>query len=331
MIYRLLRPLLFCLPAECSHHLTLRFLKYVYPPCRVNAIRAKQNKDVCKLFGLNFSSRIGLAAGLDKNGDYIDTLWGLGFGFIEVGAVTPKPQPGNAKPRLFRLKKANALINRFGFNNKGVDHLVDNLKRRKVEGVVGVNIGKNATTPLEKALDDYQICFAKVYPYADFVTVNISSPNTKGLRDLQSETYLQELLASLKAQQKELSSQYQHHVPLLVKVSPDLSEKEIQFMGNLFLQLNIEGVIAVNTTMSRDKVENMKFSNEAGGLSGEPLRERALVVVRQFAKAMKGEIPIIGVGGISCKKDIDAMLAAGASLLQVYTGLIYQGPGFISS
>lgn len=324
-MYPFLRRLLFCLPPECSHHLALLALKIFYGKSRVLRLQKHFPQKPTKVFGLTFPNPIGLAAGLDKDGVCIDAWYGLGFGFIEVGAVTPKAQPGNPKPRLFRLPKANALINRFGFNNQGVDAMVLRLQQRKIGGILGVNLGKNATTPLEEAVQDYSYCYKKVYPFVDFVTINISSPNTLNLRLLQSTEYLLQLLTEL----KQLQQQFKRYVPLLVKVSPDLTADEIQQMAEIFLQVKVDGIIAVNTTLDRSAVKNLPSSKETGGLSGKPLLVKARFTIAEFHRATKGEIPIIGVGGIFSAQDAKELLAAGASLLQIYTGLIYQGPGLI--
>ncbi len=329
-MYRILRSLLFCLPPERAHDLVLRLLDYGYPAARVKRLRQHLPTKAVKVFGLSFPNPVGLAAGLDKDGEHIDSLFGLGFGFIEVGAVTPRPQPGNAKPRLFRLNKENALINRFGFNNQGVDALVSRLKQRKITGIVGVNIGKNRDTPLEKAHQDYAICYQQLYPYADFVTINISSPNTADLRDLQGQKYLNHLLEGLKSQQHALAERHHKQTPLLVKISPDLSDAEIDEMADIFLQLNIEGIVATNTTQSREGLDAC-WLKQAGGLSGLPLRDKTRYVVARFAEKTQGKIPIIAVGGIFSASDAQALFAAGASLVQLYTGLIYQGPALVKS
>jgi dihydroorotate dehydrogenase len=329
-IYRYLaRPLLFCLSPETAHTITLKTLKYLTCPwwTKHRIPRLKQTK--ISILGLNFPNPIGLAAGLDKNGDYIDALLGLGFGFIEVGAVTPYPQSGNARPRLFRLPQAQAIINRFGFNNLGVAHLVEQLKKRKVPGIVGVNIGKNATTPLEMAFEDYRFCLEAVYPYADYVTINISSPNTVNLRHLQSTVYLNDLLNNLKQIQSSLEKQYQKKCPLLLKIAPDLNDSEMQDVAHLALRHHIDGLVATNTTTQRPGVENLRYEKELGGLSGRPLFPLALRVVTQLHQIIGDAMPIIAVGGIMSAKEAKAFLNAGASLVQIYTGLVYQGPGLV--
>lgn len=329
MRYKFLRPLLFAQDPERAHHLVLHLLKWFYRPWLVRRLVARFPQKPVKVFGLEFPNPVGLAAGFDKDGDGIDALFGLGFGFVEVGAVTPKPQQGNPKPRLFRLVQANALINRMGFNNLGVDHLVGQLKQRKINGIVGVNIGKNRDTPLDKAVEDYRICFEKVYSYADYVTINISSPNTPGLRELQMETYLHDMLHQLKHDQQRLAEQYQRHVPLLLKISPDLSMKQVEEIAHLVLNHRIEGVIAVNTTQSRSGVAGLAHGEEQGGLSGQPILPTTLRMVQRLQQIMGKEAPIIAVGGILSGEDALSLFKAGASLVQVYTGLVYRGPGLV--
>ena len=331
MCYGLWRRLLFCLSPEKSHAVALICLRFFYRPWLVKLSRRRMPKHPVSLFGLEFPNRIGLAAGLDKNGDYIDALFGLGFGFIEVGALTPRAQPGNPPPRLFRLPAAKALINRLGFNNKGVDYAVQRLKKRKVAGIVGVNLGKNLSTPLDKAVEDYCFCFEKVYPYADYLTVNISSPNTPKLRELHTEFHLHGLLKQLKATQQRLQGEYQRHVPLLLKISPDLLATEVEEVAHIALNHQIEGLVAVNTTFNRQAVKDLPQADEEGGLSGQPLLPLTLRTVSGLYSIVGDRIPIIAVGGIMCGDDAAALFAAGASLLQVYTGLIYQGPALLRS
>lgn len=282
------------------------------------------------VMGLEFPNRVGLAAGLDKNGEFIDALGGLGCGFIEVGTVTPKPQPGNPQPRLFRLPQAQALINRMGFNNHGVAALVARIRARQYGGVLGVNLGKNRDTPIEQAAEDYVSGLRAVYPYADYVTVNISSPNTSHLRDLQSEDTLRGLLATLKGEQLRLHADQRRYVPLAVKIAPDLTEPQLAAIAAVVLAAGIDGVIATNTTVARDGVVGLAYAREAGGLSGAPLTRRATAVVKYLATAIDGRIPIIAAGGIMSAQDALDKLAAGASLVQLYTGLIYRGPGLVA-
>jgi dihydroorotate dehydrogenase len=279
--------------------------------------------------GIQFPNPVGLAAGLDKNGAHIDSLAALGFGFIEIGTITPRPQAGNPQPRLFRIPEAQAIINRMGFNNDGVDQLIENVKASKFKGILGINIGKNADTPVEDAVSDYLICLEKVYHYASYITVNISSPNTKNLRSLQSGDALTELLQTLKNRQLELAQQYQHYVPLVLKVAPDLTAEDIEFIAAQLLQFKIDGLIVTNTTLGRDGVENLPNGQEAGGLSGAPVFVKSTECLRQFAKVLNGKIPLIGVGGILSGEQAVAKQQAGANLVQVYSGLIYTGPSLI--
>ena len=279
--------------------------------------------------GIQFPNPIGLAAGLDKNGAYIDALADLGFGFIEIGTITPRPQAGNPHPRLFRLPKAKAIINRMGFNNDGVDKLIENVKASKFKGILGINIGKNADTPVENAVDDYLICLEKVYNYASYITVNISSPNTKNLRSLQSGDALTELLSTLKKRQLELAEENSHYVPLVLKVAPDLEAEDVQFISKQLIEFKIDGLIVTNTTLSREGVEGLPFAEEAGGLSGAPVFEKSTACLTAFSKALNGEVPLIGVGGILSGEQAVAKREAGASLVQVYSGLIYTGPDLV--
>jgi dihydroorotate dehydrogenase len=282
--------------------------------------------------GIDFPNRIGLAAGLDKNGEAIDGLAALGFGFLEVGTVTPRPQPGNPKPRLFRLPERQAIINRMGFNNRGVEALLDNVAGSRFAargGVLGINIGKNFDTPIERAADDYLACFERVYPHAAYVTVNISSPNTKNLRQLQGASELDPLLGALKEAQARLAQRHGRHVPLALKIAPDLEPAQIDDVAALLRRHRVEAVIAGNTTLSRAGVEGSRHAHEAGGLSGAPLFERSTAVVAQLARALAGEVPIVAAGGVISGAQARAKLAAGAVLVQLYTGLIYRGPSLV--
>ena len=326
MLYSLARPLLFSLAPERAHELTLSLLKSAH---RMGMMRQSIASKPVTCMGIQFPNPVGLAAGLDKNGAYIDALAGLGFGFIEIGTITPRPQAGNPHPRLFRLVEAKAIINRMGFNNDGVDKLVENVKASKFKGILGINIGKNADTPVENAVDDYLICLEKVYNYASYVTVNISSPNTKNLRSLQSGDALTELLETLRKRQLELAEEHQHYVPLVLKVAPDLSAEDIEFIAKQLLQFKIDGLIVTNTTLSREGVENLKYADEAGGLSGAPVFEKSTACLAAFSKALNGQIPLIGVGGILSGKQALAKQDAGANLVQIYSGLIYTGPTLI--
>lgn len=326
MMYSLARPLLFSLAPERAHELTLSLLKSAH---KVGAMRQKIAPKPVTCMGIEFPNPVGLAAGLDKNGAYIDALAALGFGFIEIGTITPKPQAGNPQPRLFRIPEAKAIINRMGFNNDGVDQLVENVKAAKFKGVLGINIGKNATTPVEDAVSDYLICLEKVYAYASYITVNISSPNTKNLRSLQSGHALTELLETLKKRQLELAQEHQHYVPLVLKVAPDLEQSDIQFIASQLLEFKIDGLIVTNTTLSREGVEGLPFGDEVGGLSGAPVFEKSTACLAAFAKILKDQIPLIGVGGILSGEQAVAKQQAGASLVQIYSGMIYTGPVLI--
>ncbi|RLL39570.1 quinone-dependent dihydroorotate dehydrogenase [Acinetobacter cumulans] len=326
MLYSLARPLLFSLAPERAHELTLSMLKSSH---KMGLMHQSVASKPVTCMGIEFPNPVGLAAGLDKNGAYIDALASQGFGFIEIGTITPLPQAGNPEPRLFRLPKAKAIINRMGFNNDGVDQLIENVKASKFKGVLGINIGKNAVTPVEKAVDDYLICLEKVYNYASYITVNISSPNTKNLRSLQSGDALTELLETLKKRQLELADQYQHYVPLVLKVAPDLTDEDIQFIAQQLIEIKIDGLIVTNTTLSREGVEGLQHGDEAGGLSGAPVFEKSTACLAAFAKVLKGQIPLIGVGGILSGEDALAKKNAGATLVQVYSGLIYTGPKLV--
>lgn len=325
-IYALAKPVLFQLDAEFAHDLALKSLKLAEKSGLLNLY---PNAPTCaprQVLGLTFPNAVGLAAGLDKNGAVIDGMAKLGFGFIEIGTVTPRPQPGNAKPRLFRVAQAQGIINRFGFNNLGVDNLVENVKAAKYSGILGINIGKNFDTPNERAVDDYLICMQKVYAHASYITVNISSPNTKNLRDLQAADALSGLLASLKLEQKKLAEKYGKYVPMTLKIAPDLTQPQVAEIADLLMQHQIDGVIATNTTLSRDAVKGMQNAEETGGLSGAPVKNQSTIVIRQLAKQLQGALPIIGVGGILTGADAQEKIDAGASLVQIYSGLIYQGP-----
>ena len=328
-MYSLVRPALFALDAETSHHLTLGGLRTLHILGLSGLLMARPADDPRSVMGLTFPNPVGLAAGLDKNGSCIDGLAALGFGFIEIGTVTPLAQPGNPGPRLFRLPEAQGIINRMGFNNNGVDALIENVKRAKYRGILGINIGKNAATPIEKAADDYLTCLRKVYAHAGYIAVNISSPNTRNLRQLQGGSELDALLAQLKAEQGRLAQQHGRHVPLTVKIAPDLDAEQIKQIAALLIKHRIDGVIATNTTLSRDGVEHLPHGNEAGGLSGAPLRERSTSVIRQLAAELQGALPIIGVGGILSGADAAEKISAGAALVQIYSGLIYRGPALV--
>ncbi len=320
-LYRFICPLLFLLLPETAHGFALKFLR-VYAKFAATKI---QKNPIC-IAGLHFPNRVGIAAGLDKNGDYIDALFSLGCGFIEIGAVTPKPQKGNPKPRLFRLIRQKAIINRMGFNNLGVGHMLEKLRTRKSSGIVGVNLGKNKETPLESAHEDYIFCLEKLYRYADYFSINISSPNTLGLRDLQNAELLNELLKKIQIARDAQVQQTGRFVPLFVKLAPDLDDAALKAIVEVLLDRKIEGVIATNTTLQRPS----GTPNEQGGLSGQPLFELSLKTVKRLSQLTAGRLPIIAVGGLASPVQAAQMLAAGASLLQVYTGLIYEGPGLVS-
>ncbi|MEN8423074.1 quinone-dependent dihydroorotate dehydrogenase [Acinetobacter junii] len=326
MLYSLARPLLFTLAPERAHELTLSMLDKAY---KLGFMHQKVANKPVTCMGIEFPNPVGLAAGLDKNGAHIDALAALGFGFIEIGTITPRPQAGNPQPRLFRIPEAKAIINRMGFNNDGVDKLVENVKASKFKGILGINIGKNADTPVEDAVSDYLICLEKVYNYASYITVNISSPNTKNLRSLQSGDALTELLQTLKDRQLELAEQYNHYVPLVLKVAPDLTLEDINFISTQLLKFKIDGLIVTNTTLGREGVENLPNGNEAGGLSGAPVFEKSTECLRQFSKILDGRMPLIGVGGIISGDQAVIKQQAGASLIQVYSGLIYTGPTLV--
>lgn len=331
-LYALARPLLFAFDPEAAHNLTLPALRRA-AALGLTAAITKPASDPRTIMGITFPNPVGLAAGLDKDGAYIDGLATLGFGFIEVGTVTPRAQAGNPMPRMFRLPKANAIINRMGFNNGGVDAFVANVQASRFfqnkEGVLGLNIGKNADTPIERAVDDYLICLEKVYPYASYVTVNISSPNTKNLRQLQGASELDALLSQLKEAQQRLADQHKRYVPIALKIAPDIDAEQIQVIAQALLRHKMDGVIATNTTISRDAVKDMKHAEETGGLSGAPVFESSNIVIRALRKELGDALPIIGVGGILSGEDAQAKIRAGASLVQLYTGLIYRGPALI--
>ncbi|NII09360.1 quinone-dependent dihydroorotate dehydrogenase [Oleiagrimonas sp. C23AA] len=323
--YALLRPLLFALDPEHAHEMTLDLLETGH---RMGLGRQKVAAAPVQAFGLSFPNPVGLAAGLDKNGAHVDALAALGFGFLEVGTVTPRPQPGNPRPRLFRLPEHRAIINRFGFNNDGVDALVHNVGRARFGGVLGINIGKNKTTPNEHAVDDYQYCLERVYAAASYVTVNISSPNTQGLRDLQQGDALKRLLGRLREEQERLGALHGRR-PMLLKMAPDVDEAGMDAMAQTLVDLRVDGLICTNTTLDRQIVRDHVHGNEAGGLSGAPLTQRATEVLAGMAQRLEGSVPLVGVGGIMSGRDALAKRQAGASLVQLYSGLVYAGPSLI--
>lgn len=330
--YPLARAALFSLDAEAAHELTLRRLQQAYDCRHTRRLFPSAANRARTLMGLALRNPVGLAAGLDKNGAHIDALAALGFGFVEVGTVTPRPQDGNPKPRLFRLPRAQALINRFGFNNQGLDAFVANVRRsqfRQEGGILGLNIGKNAATPIESAVDDYLTCLDGVYPHADYVTVNISSPNTTNLRALQGGDELTTLLQALQNRREALSDQHGRRVPLVVKIAPDLSPDQVDAIAELLPRHGMDGVIATNTTLERSAVQGLPHADEAGGLSGPPVHELSLAVIRRLRERLGTETAIIGVGGIGSGTQAREKIEAGADAVQLYTGLIYRGPALI--
>ena len=331
-MYKILRNFLFLLPAEASHDLSLFSLSVVDKLGFLKLLPKNNSNSATTVMGIKFPNKVGLAAGLDKNGKHIIALSQFGFGFIEIGTVTPLAQPGNPKPRLFRLLKARAIINRMGFNNHGVDNLIENVKsakRKGFTGIIGINIGKNLSTNVEDAVNDYLIGLRQAYSCADYITVNISSPNTPGLRKLQNGDELDKLLATIKSEQMKLSLEFKKYVPIAVKVAPDLEDEEIKDIAEKIIGNNMDALIATNTTLSRDSVDKLRYAKESGGLSGKPVKDMSTKVIVEFHKYLKGEIPIIGVGGIASANDAQDKLDAGADLVQVYSGMIYEGPGLV--
>jgi len=330
MLYALARPLLFALDPETAHRLTLQAADAALALGLAGRLGGSAPRAApVRAMGLEFPNPVGLAAGLDKNGEHIDALAALGFGFLEVGTVTPRPQPGNPRPRLFRLTGARALINRFGFNNVGVDALVANVSRARWRGILGINIGKNFDTPIERAADDYALCLERVYALAGYVTVNVSSPNTVGLRALQDKEALDALLARLAGERERLAGRHGKRVPLVLKIAPDLDGEQIRDVAATVRRHGIDAVIATNTSLARDGVEGLPHANETGGLSGAPIRERATRALAALAAELKGEVALIGAGGILSGADAREKIDAGASLVQLYTGLVYRGPALI--
>ncbi|GAC1407347.1 MAG: quinone-dependent dihydroorotate dehydrogenase [Burkholderiaceae bacterium] len=331
-LYSLARPLLFLMKPEAAHDLTLPLLQHA-AKAGLARIMAKPAEDKRTVMGIDFPNPVGLAAGLDKNGAFIDGLAALGFGFLEIGTVTPCPQQGNPPPRMFRLPLARAVINRMGFNNHGVDALVANVERsafyQERRGVLGLNIGKNATTPMDRAAEDYLACLEKVYPFAHYVAVNISSPNTSNLRQLQARSELDALLSCLKDKQKRLADQHMRYVPIALKIAPDLDDAQISTIADALLRHRVDGVIATNTTVARTAVQGLTHAEETGGLSGAPVLAASTAVIRALRSHLGDAIPIIGVGGILSATDAQEKIHAGASLIQLYTGLIYRGPALI--
>ena len=330
-MYSLARPFLFCLDAEKAHDLGLAALEAAYRTGLNPLLASRPAPLPTRVFGIDFPNPVGLAAGLDKNAAHIDALAALGFGFIEVGTVTPRPQPGNPKPRMFRLPEHEAVINRLGFNNGGVDALLRNVEKAKFSGVLGINIGKNKDTPNERAVDDYLHCLDRVYARASYVTVNISSPNTQGLRDLQEEEALKRFLGRLRERQELLAAEHGKRTPMLLKIAPDLREEAMDAIAEVVLAAGMDGLICTNTTVARDAVVGDRHAGEAGGLSGRPVFARSTAVLRGMAQRLGGKLPLVGVGGILDGSDAVAKIAAGASLVQCYTGLVYRGPALVGA
>lgn len=328
-LYPLLRPVLFQFDPEQAHHLSLKTLDKMSQTSFAPLLKQKIESRPRTVWGLRFKNPVGLAAGLDKNADCLSIWEYLGFGFVEVGTVTPKAQAGNPKPRLFRLSDAKAIINRMGFNSKGADYVVERLSAYQGKLPVGVNIGKNKDTPLENSLDDYSAVLTKTFPFADYICVNISSPNTPALRELQFGEHLVHLLSGLRLKHQQLCQTYHRKTPLLVKISPDLTQREIESICDTVLSTQMDGVVATNTTVSREGVARLKFSDEQGGLSGQPLLSASTAVLAQFSQHVHGKVPLVGVGGVNSAANAQEKFAAGASLVQLYTGFIYQGPSLV--
>jgi len=329
-LYPLFRPLLFAADPERAHELAFAALDAAAATGIAQLAAPRLPLAPVEAMGLRFPNRVGLAAGLDKNAEHLPGLATLGFGFLEAGTVTPRAQPGNPRPRLFRIVEAQALVNRLGFNNAGVERFVANVARARYDGILGINIGRNFDTPNERAADDYVACLRAVHAHASYVTINVSSPNTKGLRDLQAESALAALLERVTAERDALTQRTGRRVPLAVKIAPDLDDDGVRAIARALVRLRIDAVIATNTTLARDAVQGMPHADEAGGLSGAPLRERSTAVVRLLAAALDGALPIIGVGGILCADDAREKIDAGATLVQLYTGLIYRGPELVA-
>lgn len=329
MYYPFVRKALFQFDPERAHELTFQQLRRITGTPLEALVRQRVPAKPVQCMGLTFKNPLGLAAGLDKNGECIDALGSMGFGSIEIGTVTPRPQPGNDKPRIFRLVEAEGLINRMGFNNLGVDNLVENVKKAHFDGVLGINIGKNKDTPVEQGKDDYLICMEKIYPYAGYIAINISSPNTPGLRTLQYGEALDDLLSAIKIKQNDLQARHHKYVPLAVKIAPDLSEEELIQVADSLVRHNIDGVIATNTTLDRALVQGMKHCDETGGLSGRPLQLKSTQIIRRLSQELSGRLPIIGVGGIDSVIAAREKMEAGASLVQIYSGFIFKGPPLV--
>ncbi|MDF7761141.1 quinone-dependent dihydroorotate dehydrogenase [Kosakonia cowanii] len=329
MYYPFVRKALFHFDPERAHELTFQQLRRITGTPLEALVRQRVPAKPVQCMGVTFKNPLGLAAGLNKNGECIDALGAMGFGSIEIGTVTPRPQPGNDKPRIFRLVEAEGLINRMGFNNLGVDNLVENVKKAHFDGVLGINIGKNKDTPVEQGKDDYLICMEKIYPYAGYIAINISSPNTPGLRTLQYGEALDDLLSAIKNKQNDLQARHHKYVPVAVKIAPDLSEEELIQVADSLVRHNIDGVIATNTTLDRTLVQGMKHCDETGGLSGRPLQLKSTEIIRRLSQELSGRLPIIGVGGIDSVIAAREKMEAGASLVQIYSGFIFKGPPLV--
>ena len=329
-LYPITKPLLFQLAPETAHALTLKLLKASYQSGLSKFIAPPIEHPPVKIMGLQFKNPLGLAAGMDKNGDYIDALAALGFGFVEIGTVTPRPQPGNPKPRLFRIPEHQAIINRMGFNNHGIDHLLAQVRQSQFDGPIGINIGKNFETPMENAIADYLTCLNKAYAIASYITINISSPNTKNLRQLQQGDEIKALLCAVKEKQLSLADEHAKYVPIAIKIAPDLNAEEVSNIARLLLEFEIDGVIATNTTIARDAIAEHRLAKEKGGLSGSPVKKPSTAIVQALHDELGNRLPIIAVGGIMTAEDAQEKMAAGASLVQIYSGLIYHGPQLIS-
>ncbi|MEZ5305227.1 MAG: quinone-dependent dihydroorotate dehydrogenase [Verrucomicrobiales bacterium] len=329
LAYRIARPALFCLDAEAAHDATLGGLRFAHRFGLDAALRYRGYCRPVRCMGLEFPNRLGLAAGLDKAARCVDGFGEMGFGHVEVGTLTPQPQPGNPQPRLFRLPAARAIINRMGFNNPGIETGIANLRGREFRGILGINVGKNFFTPNDRAIDDYLIGLRAAYAAADYIAVNLSSPNTKGLRDLQNEKECRDLCRRLKAEQRLLADRTGKYTPIAIKIAPDLTAEHVASLANVFAEEQIDGVIATNTTIARDAVAGLPHGSETGGLSGAPVRDAATAVIKTLAETLQGRLPIIGVGGILCGADAVEKLEAGADLVQVYSGLIYRGPALV--
>ena len=329
-MYFLAKKVLFCFNPENAHHISMYMLNIGHKLGLLRLFFGRKPATPVNIMGIDFPNTVGLAAGLDKNGDYFNALGDLGFGFIEIGTITPVAQPGNPAPRLFRLVNERAIINRMGFNNHGVEKLVANVKKRTYDGVLGINIGKNKVTAEEDALSDYEKGMDAVYEYADYIAINVSSPNTPGLRNLQFGDVFNELLAGIKVRQAELEKKHNKYVPVAVKIAPDMDDAELKSIADSLIVHNIDGVIATNTTIGRDGIDGSPHKDEMGGLSGAPLTEKSTQTIRNLSKHLGGKIPIIGVGGIMTGKDAADKIAAGASAVQMYSGFIFAGPQLVS-